>query len=180
MAKRANHMLHFLRRNLRYCPKEARSLAYFSLVRSKMDYCASTWDPYLRKDIDRLEKINRRAVRFVSDLHPRDRTTSVTRLQNQLQWPTLENRRRTQRLNLMYKITHQLVAVPPTQLVPPTRHTRSNHAYKYQTLRAKTDIYKYSFYVRTIPEWNDLAAGIVESPSIDAFSNRLSKLVSQQ
>jgi hypothetical protein len=32
-----------------------------------MDYSCVVWDPYLRKDIDKLENIQRRAARFVKN-----------------------------------------------------------------------------------------------------------------
>ena len=175
VARKANNTLNFLRRNLRYCPRDVKSTAYFSLVRSTMDYAASCWDPYLQKDKDKLEQINRRAARFVGNIPRSDRTTSVTSLMKDMQWNTLEKRRQNQRMCMMYKISHQLVAVPPTQLIPPNRRTRSNHCYKYQTIRANTTVYKNSFYPRSIPEWNDLSADLAESPSLDTFKSRLAK-----
>jgi hypothetical protein len=30
-----------------------------------MDYSATVWDPYLQKDIDRIEGVQRRAARFI-------------------------------------------------------------------------------------------------------------------
>jgi hypothetical protein len=38
VAKKANSTLWFLRRNLKYCPKECKKTAYISLVRSTMEY----------------------------------------------------------------------------------------------------------------------------------------------
>ena len=78
-----------------------------------------------------------------------------TALMNDLKWMPLENRRYDQRMCVMYKITHQLVAVPPTQLVPPTRTTRG-HSLKYQTIRTTCRQTKDSFYPRSMPDWNRL------------------------
>ena len=49
--------LPFARCNLKYC--------YISLIRSKLEYSSSVWDPHLRKDIHQLEIVHRRAARFI-------------------------------------------------------------------------------------------------------------------
>ncbi|KAI8515130.1 Kelch-like protein 26 [Branchiostoma belcheri] len=144
-------------RNLRYCPRQVRETAYFSLVRSTIEYGAVIWDPYLRKDIDTLEMVNRRAARFVTSNHRRQHV-SVTALLHDLRWPSLQSRRQQARLVMMYKITNGLVAIPSSRLIPAVARTRANHAHKYKTLRPHCDIAKYSFYARTIPEWNNLSA----------------------
>ena len=41
-------------------------MAYLSLVRPSLEYAASAWDPYLIKDITAIEKIQRRAARWVT------------------------------------------------------------------------------------------------------------------
>ena len=57
ISKKANATLGFLRRNLRNVPETCRKTAYISLVRSIMEYGATIWNPYLKGDIDRLERI---------------------------------------------------------------------------------------------------------------------------
>ena len=38
---------------------------YISLVRSQLMYCTQLWRPYLLKDIDNIERIQRRATKFI-------------------------------------------------------------------------------------------------------------------
>ena len=65
-----------LRRNLKACPPNLREIAYFSLVRSSLEYSSALWDPFRQKDIDKLEKIQRSAARFVTQNYRQ--TISVT------------------------------------------------------------------------------------------------------
>ena len=172
----ANSTLHFISRTLRHCPENARQLAYFTFVRSTLEYSCTVWDPHYGKDTDHLEMVNRWAARIVKGRNLRDREVSVTALLENLKWKTLEERRKDLRLILMYKIVNGLVAVPTTPLKPASGCTRANHQFKYQTIRTNCDTSKYSYFPRTIPEWNNLKSDIVNSPSVDAFKARLSKL----
>ena len=45
---------------------------YLSLVRSHLSYCSQLWRPYLVKDFTKLEKVQRRATRFLIDYLPGD------------------------------------------------------------------------------------------------------------
>ena len=102
IASKANSVLGLLRRNLRHCPEKLREQAFISLVRSRLEYCASAWNPYLAQDIDKLEMVQRRGARFVKQEY--NYTASVTELLNQLKWPELKQRRRDISLTLMFKI----------------------------------------------------------------------------
>ena len=46
MTNKANSKLSFLRRNLKGCTEKLKQTAYFSLIRSFMEYGATVWDPY--------------------------------------------------------------------------------------------------------------------------------------
>ena len=65
IAKKADSTLGFLKRNLKHCPQDSRRTVYLSLVRSTLEYSSIDWDPYLQKDTDKLEKVQRQAVRFI-------------------------------------------------------------------------------------------------------------------
>ena len=66
ITKKAGQTLGFLRRNLQNCPRECRRLAYIALVRSKLEYAASVWDPHQIGEIEQLENIHRRSARFIT------------------------------------------------------------------------------------------------------------------
>jgi len=71
--------------------------------------------------------------------------SSVTAMLTQLGWSPLEQRRENQRLTMMYKVVHGLVAVPTTQLIPADSRTRSNHNFKFRSITSNYTPYVYSF-----------------------------------
>ena len=158
VAKKANTSLYFIYRNLKHCPRKARETAYCTITRSSLEYCicSSIWDPRLQKDKDTLGKVNRRGVRMVFNKTWRDSSVSPTQIMKELKWLRLYHRC----ICLMYKISHGLVAVPPTQLVKPRRNTRG-HKFKYQTIGTNSNQCQNSFYPRSIPQWNKLSSDIL-------------------
>ena len=73
-----------------------------------LEYSSGVWDlPHLQKDIDNVERVNRRAARFVLGDH-RQQSISVSVMMEKLQWPTLEHRK-NQRLTTMFKVVYGLV-----------------------------------------------------------------------
>ena len=43
-------------------------IAYKTLCRPLLEYSSAAWDPYLKKNIDSLEMVQNRAVRFIAGL----------------------------------------------------------------------------------------------------------------
>ena len=107
--------LGFVRRNLQNCPKETRLTAYISLVHSLLEYGASIWDPFdHKKDIDKLEIIQRQAARFVTRDYRSREPGCVTKMLKDLDLATLQSRRRNLRLSFLFKIVVGLTpAIPP-------------------------------------------------------------------
>ena len=63
--KKANAVLGMIKRNIHFKSKDVIVKLYKSLVRPRLEYCIQAWSPYLKKDIDRLEKVQRRATRMI-------------------------------------------------------------------------------------------------------------------
>ena len=84
MTKTANKVLGIIKRS--YDDKSIANLLplYKALVRPHIEYCVQAWRPYYQKDVDNLEKIQRRATRMMEEVRGMDyeerlRQTSLVR-----------------------------------------------------------------------------------------------------
>ena len=56
ISTKANSMLGFLIRNLRSCSEDTKANAYFSMVRTNLEYCSSVWNPHQKEFIRKLPR----------------------------------------------------------------------------------------------------------------------------
>ena len=63
-ASKGNQVLGMIRRNITHKEKSL----YKAIVRPHLEYRIQAWSPYLRKDIEMLEKIQRRATKLIPGL----------------------------------------------------------------------------------------------------------------
>ena len=88
-AKKASSALGIIKRTFSTFEISSFALLYKTNVRCHMEYCVQAWNPYYRKDIDNLEKIQRRATRMVPEL----RHLSYSDRLQRLKLTSLEDRR---------------------------------------------------------------------------------------
>ena len=72
-----------LQRNIYRCLPDVKTLAYTSLIRPHLEFASAAWEPYTARDISQLDKVQRRAARFVKNDYRR--TTSVSGLVRDLE-----------------------------------------------------------------------------------------------
>ena len=182
-----------MKRNLKQCSKECKRTAYVALIRSTLEYGSTVWDPHLQKDIEKLEKIQRRAARFIcKDYHSRDKGSMTKNLQD-LELQTLQNRRKENRLCFLFKINNGLVpAIQPENYLKPIINKRkikaknfddyqsdnfvtrqqNLHNNCFQIPNSKTDAYRYSYFPRIISEWNQLES--TSATNVETFRKNIS------
>ena len=138
--KKANSTLAFLRRNLQSFPLDCRKSAYTTLVRSLLDYGSIIWDPYLKQDIGKLERVQRQAARFITgDYKTREEGCVIARMLETLEPASLEQRRSFNRLVFMYKVVEGLVpAIPVDDFLKPQKPKRHIRPKKYSNHISKT------------------------------------------
>ena len=147
-------------------------------MRSKLEYASSVWDPYTKENIDRIEKVQRQAARFIQKDYRSREPGCVTRMLEELNLPTLETRRKNQRLQLLKKINENCVpSLPPGHFLTPANKSKRQIKPKtfgdfiderildrliirnssgFRVPAVNTDQYKHSFFIRTPQQWNHL------------------------
>ena len=65
-AMKATKILNILRRNLYHSSNAAKNKSYIALVRPHIDYAAPVWSPHKVCDVSRLEKVQKRAARWIA------------------------------------------------------------------------------------------------------------------
>ena len=177
ISSEANRMLGLLRRNLKYSPKHIKEAAYKSYVRPKTEYCATIWDPHTKKDSTKIEMVQHRAARFVSNtphLRHADHHASITNVISALGWEPLAERRRKNRLIFLYKISNGLVEVP--QMYHPQLRTTQppkGNQHLYQRPASEVEAYANSFLPKTIVDWNSLNRTTAAATSLEEFRRLL-------
>ena len=139
-----------------------------------MEYGCQVWNPYLIKDIQALESIQRRATRLICG----PGKSYEKRLSN-LNWMTLELKRKCLCLVQLYKIVFGFCDIDCNMSLDIVGRstTRSNHDLKLRPKIVHTNYFKYSFFNRYISDWNSLPRDVVHSPSLQLFKTNLLKFL---
>ena len=174
ISNKANKTLGFLKRNLRHCSKATKERAYKALVQPVVEYCSSVWDPFTAKNIRQVEMVQRRSARWVLSRY--NRQDSVTDMLRDLGWRTLESRRTIARLTMLYKFRNKLAYIENSELKPVTYSSTRSSGHAYKIPNVKCDYFKYSFFPRTLQEWNKLPSHVALSKSLESYKGEISTI----
>lgn len=166
---KANKKLGFLKRNLKVKDSALKEKAYTTMVRPTLEYCSTVWDPHTKQQAASLEMVQRRAARWVTGRY--HNTSSVTDMLQGLGWRDLAQRRTDSRLTMMFKITRGLVDIPIGHYI--TLHRNGVHIIP---IHARTQYYQYSYFPRTVSDWNQLPRDTLEAESLAIFKRRVATL----
>jgi len=164
------------------------------MVRSNLEYASLIWNPYLQQDIERIEKVQRKAARFISGNYITRDEGFMTTLLQELDLPTLQDRRKENRLRFLFQIVNGsipsinpedfLTPRPPKRRIKPTsekhfvtcniiENQANNNSKSFKYVHSKSDQYKNSFFPATIIQWNHLSDSSVQCKSLASFKARL-------
>lgn len=168
ITSKASRTLGFLRRNLKECTLPVKEASYKAMVRPSLENAATVWDPHQQNHIQAIEQVQRRAARFVFNDYSTRTPGCVSNMIKDLNWQSLEQRRKHSRLSMMYKIRNNLVDINADRFLQKSdTRTRGHHRLFQERISDKT--LANSFFPRTVRDWNLLSASVVSAPSVDSF-----------
>ena len=131
---------------------------YASIIRPNLEYASVVWSPWLKKDIELLEKAQKRVLKLSRE---------------SICMESLEARRNRTALIEAYKyINGQYKNEIPELFVPNEAPTRG-HSKKLFVPRVRLELMKHFFPVEVIKDWNSLPEEVISAPSVASFKRRL-------
>ena len=125
--------------------------AYLSLVRPLTEYASCVWDPHYDSHVLDLEKVQRRAARWVCS--DNNYNMSVTTLLSQLHWHSLQDRRKYAKLTLFHNaIYHNTALEIPDYYMPMQSSTTRN----FHHLRLIPHLTSTSYFLSNFPSYGTI------------------------
>ncbi len=140
-----------------------------AFVRSKLEYASQVWNPFYKKDIDAIEKVQRR---FTKRIPGYSNFSYVERL-NKLEAIPLELRRLQLDLLFTFKLRRGGMGVAFSRYFQSKASRTRGHLFQIYPQRSNKDIRKHFFSCRIVEAWNKLPEHIVKSRTISQFKKLL-------
>jgi len=168
-AATARRVIAMVRRNFKRLDVNDFNLIYKTYIRPHLEYCIQVWSPYLVKDIEVLERVQKAATNLIPQL----RKYSYADRLKVLGLTSLKDRRERGDMIEVYKILNGKEHIDSGQFFEPAEnhYCLRGHELKLTKERSRLDIRKHSFSQRIVNSWNSLPASVVNAKSVNEFKN---------
>ena len=175
VVKTANKIVGFIGRTFEFKSEKVIVTLFNALVRPHLEYCVQFWSPYYRKDIDKLERVQRRATKLI----PRLRNMPYEERLKELNLFSLEKRRMRGDLIEVFKMFRGFdnVNISDYLDIDRERNTRNN-GFKIIGKNFRSEESKHFFFNRIVNVWNSLPSQVVSCNTVESFKGRLDKFLS--
>ena len=149
---------------------------YKQLVRSHLEYAVSVWNPHLKRDIERIEKVQRCASKCINGMQSKSYQDRL----RILGIDSLQKRSCVFNLVELLKIIDNLSPLNFDDFFFSfvEHNSTRGHQYKLAKKYSQLDCHKYFFANRIVNVWNELPDEIVLSDSLYSFKRKVSSYVS--
>ena len=167
--KKANKILGMIRRAITCKNIQNIMNFYKTLVRPILDYGSAIWNPYQKQDIEKIEKVQRRATKMIKGM----RNLPYRERLRRCKLMTLEERRRRYDLIEMFKIMKGIYKVDKTKLFEVNEDSTRGHNMKIRKKYSRLNLRKNFFTQRIVNDWNKLPAEAVNQKTVLNFKKKI-------
>ena len=166
---KANQVVGVIRRSFKKMDKEIFVQLFTSRVRPILEYGNVIWNPRLIRDIDAIERVQRRATRTVPGIS----TMSYPDRLRTLRLPSLVYRRARGDMIETYKFLHNVYDLNNEWLRRDHSTRTRGHSLKLEKRICQTTMRQHCFSNRVINNWNSLPESIISAPTVNSFKSKL-------
>ena len=169
---KATRVCFTIKRTIEHLTMDSGKALFCALVRPLLEYAVSVWCPYHQKDIQSLEKVQRRYTKWIRPL----RNLTYSERLKELNLFSLKHRRRRGDLINMFLLKVNEDHLITNKLARRDNHHTRGHSSKIEAERCQLSQRSNFLSNRARKDWNSLPQRIVSAPNLESFKRQIDHL----